>query len=229
MEIATLVSYNAGMAGSPWKMAAVMLKQLKMKGFKSETLASNVFLEKCDSGRKFLMQGGWTQRSHDKPIVFFWVILHVDSKKRDGIWWESTVLLVKRVGRHKRFADLLSGNFENPVLTHFGKSSSKSFWCHCSTNLFSADHREPSSIQSHSSKNTLKPTNLQSQSSAKKATSLPYQPCQLGLYGNPRTSFLTIPTSAQWPAETATGVAPCNSLRNSAEIVCPLQWSRQVQ
>ena len=58
MEIATLVSYNAGMAGSPWKMAAVMLKQLKMKGFKSETLASNVFLEKCDSGRKFLMQGG---------------------------------------------------------------------------------------------------------------------------------------------------------------------------
>eukprot|EP00434_Breviolum_minutum_P032953 symbB.v1.2.029151.t3/scaffold3149.1/size62434/4 len=41
MEIATLVSYNAGMAGSPWKMAAVMLKQLKMKGFKSDIISYN--------------------------------------------------------------------------------------------------------------------------------------------------------------------------------------------
>ena len=47
---------------------------------------------------------------------------------------------------------MLSGNFENPVLTHFGKSSNKSFWCHCSTNLLGVDHREPSSSQSHSSK-----------------------------------------------------------------------------
>lgn len=144
--------------------------------------------------------------------LFFFVLLHVDSKKRDGIWWKSTVLLVKRVGRHKRFADLLSGNFENPVLTHFGKSSSKSFWCHCSTNLFSVDHREPSSSQSHSSKNTLKPTN---------------EWCHFGHFGK-KSNIPTIPTVSAWVVRKSKDIISYNS-NLSAVAGRNSNWCRALQ
>ena len=65
--------------------------------------------------------------------------------------------------------------------------------------------------------------------SAKKTNILTMPTLSACVLRNPRISFLTIPTSAPWPAKTETGVAPYNSSRNSAEIVCPLQWSRQVR
>ena len=70
MEMATLVSYNAGMAGSPWKMAAVMLKQLKMKGFKSETLAC-FFLKGKIEESFFLIMGGnsWCRGVGHKGVM----------------------------------------------------------------------------------------------------------------------------------------------------------------